>query len=136
LKATTGHHFSGEFTMSNTELKTVKVAEFRNAYDNLYRQSNVHYHSCVGANEVRNWKVVAERVLAQTKLLQCSRANEYDKEQMANAIRSVTERLAAADARIEELDERTRQLREKAQRAEQAPQAKPQLQLIQGGRLH
>jgi hypothetical protein len=117
--------------MSNIAIKTVKVAELRSTYDRLFRQANVHYHSCVGASEVRNWQTVAKRVLEEALSLKCNRASEYDNDQMAQAIAALTERLEGSGARIEREDQRVSDLKDKAQQKREA--TVPVLRLIMGG---
>ncbi len=84
--------------MSST--KTVHVADYRRAFDRLFRKVN-DYHACCSADEVTNWKEVAQRVLAEVSNISCSRAKPDDLENMAKAIGKIQGYLAAADARIE-----------------------------------
>ncbi|MFN3050915.1 hypothetical protein ACNIZQ_31710, partial [Pseudomonas alloputida] len=69
--------------MSST--KTVPVADYRRAFDRLFRKVN-DYHACCSADEVTNWKEVAQRVLAEVSNISCSRAKPDDLENMAKAI--------------------------------------------------
>lgn len=119
--------------MSNTAIKTVKVAQLRCTYDNLFRHANVHYNACVGASEVRNWQTVAQRVLDEALTLKCSRASDYDKEQMAKAITALTERLEGCGARIEGEDQRVSERRVNALKKREANATAPALRLIMGG---
>lgn len=83
--------------------KFVPVAEFRRECDALYRQVNVHYHSCVFAAEVESWVVIAERCIAELEGIDCKRANAFDREYHANALQKARERVGDASARIERL---------------------------------
>lgn len=83
--------------------KTVKVAEYRNETDHLFRLVNVDYHACVSAREVERWKETTSRVLIHVQGLQCARANDYDREQLAKAVTAAKAQLVAADARIVQL---------------------------------
>jgi len=79
---------------------TVKVAEFRDETDHLFRLANVDYHACVSVREVENWRATAAGVLAKAEGLECRRANAYDREQFAKAIKAVKDQLVKAEARI------------------------------------
>lgn len=83
--------------------KTVKVAEYRNETDHLFRLVNVDYHACVSAREVERWKETTSRVLNHVQGLQCARASDYDREQLAKAVTAANAQLVAADARIVQL---------------------------------
>lgn len=119
--------------MSNIATKTVKVAQLRCTYDNLFRHANVHYHACVGASEVRNWQTVAQRVLDEALTLTCNRASEYDKEQMAKAITALTDRLEGCGARIEGEDQRVSEMRAKSLKKREGIATAPALRLVMGG---
>ena len=89
--------------MSNT----VKVAIFRNETDRLSRLVNCDYHACVGAGEVKNWKRITSRVLAEVEAIACNRATAYDLERFDRAIADAKSRLIQADERIAVLEEQS-----------------------------
>jgi phage terminase Nu1 subunit (DNA packaging protein) len=84
-------------------MTTVKVSDFRNSIDHLFRVVNVDYHACVSLGELRGWMVIAERVLAEVSALVCKRANEYDRSQHFRSMEVARERLRLARKRIAEL---------------------------------
>jgi len=84
-------------------MSAVKVSEFRNSTDHLFRVINVDYHACVGLAELRGWVVIAERVFAEVSALECKRANDYDRSQHGRSIEAARDRLAVAKQRIAEL---------------------------------
>lgn len=110
--------------MTNVATKTVKVAEMRNAYDHIFRQANVNYHSCVGASEILNWKARSERILADNISTKCNRATEYDHQQMAGAIKALTGALSDADSRLTDLEKRNPQIKAEANARRSAPMLK------------
>jgi len=86
--------------MSNT----VKVAVFRNETDRLSRRVNCDYHACVGVGEVKNWKRITCRVLAEVEVITCKRATAYDLERFDRAIADAKIRIIQADERIAALE--------------------------------
>lgn len=82
-------------------MKTVKVAEFRNAVDHLFRVVNQDYHACVGAGEVKNWVRIAQRVREEVQNIECKRASDYDKEQHQKALQAADDTLTKSVSRIE-----------------------------------
>lgn len=115
--------------MSQSNQSTVKVGEFRQRYEHLYRKLS-DYHACCSADEVRNWKRVTQALLEEVSALTCTRASTEDLRAHKHAIDAVTERLAAADQRIEGYA-----MKSAAKAALQQP-TRPALRLIQGGKLH
>ncbi|AVX93350.1 hypothetical protein [Pseudomonas psychrophila] len=115
--------------MSQTNKNAVKVGEFRRRVEHLYRKLS-DYHACCSADEVRDWKRVAQDLLEEVSALQCGRASIEDLEAHKHAVEAVTERLAAADKRIEAYA-----MKSAAKAALQKPTL-PALRLIQGGKLH
>jgi hypothetical protein len=81
-------------------MNIVKVAEFRDDTDYLFRIANVDYHACCGISEVNNWKQIAERAISSIETTECKRANAYDKEQRENSLRAIKRRLIDADNKI------------------------------------
>lgn len=128
-------HYLQETTMSANAKNTVKVAAFRNAYDHLYRQANVHYHSCVGAREIRSWIEISKRLLAEYSEIQCSRASVYDKEQMERATTNLQATLERAEERAVAEETKLDQARQGAQATPNTMVQRkgPVLRLIQGG---
>jgi hypothetical protein len=90
-------------------MTTVKVADFRNSTDHLFRVVNVDYHACVGLRELRGWIIIAERVLAEVESLECNRASEYDHEQHGRSIEAARERLTTANERIAAMESTARE---------------------------
>lgn len=86
-------------------MKTVKVAEFRNSVDNLFRIANQDYHACVGTGEVTNWVRIAQRVRDEVLNIECKRASDYDKEQHQKALAMVDDSLAKSVGRIERYEQ-------------------------------
>ncbi|MCX2694984.1 hypothetical protein OO256_28690 [Pseudomonas sp. DCB_CB] len=80
--------------------KFVPVAEFRRQCDALYRQVNVHYHSCVFAAEVARWVDAAEQQIADLEAIDSKRAKPEDREYHARALQAARERVSSAGARI------------------------------------
>lgn len=115
--------------MSQSNQNAVKVGEFRQRYEHLYRKLS-DYHACCTAEEVRNWKRVTQALLEEVSVLKCGRASPDDLHAHKHAVAAVTERLAAADQRIEALA-----MRDAAKAALKQP-TRPALRLIQGGKLH
>jgi len=85
-------------------MNSVNVAAFRQSYNHLFTLANVAYHACVGESEIRNWKIVASRILNEVKLNSCSRAKPYDLEQYSSAIACLETTLIKADERLERLN--------------------------------
>lgn len=115
--------------MSQTNENAVKVGEFRRRVEHLYRKLS-DYHACCSADEVRDWKRVTQDLLEEVSALKCGRASIEDLEAHKHALEAVTERLAAADKRIEAYA-----MTAAAKAAFQTP-ARPLLRLIHGGKLH
>jgi hypothetical protein len=115
--------------MSQSNKNTVKVGEFRQRYEHLYRKLS-DYHACCSADEVRTWKRVTQDLLDEVSALKCGRASPEDLDSHRHAIAAVTERLAAADQRIEAYA-----MKSAAKAALKEP-TRPTLRLIQGGKLH
>ncbi len=115
--------------MSQSNQNTVKVGEFRQRYEHLYRKLS-DYHACCSADEVRTWKRVTQALLDEVSSLKCGRASPEDLGAHRHAVAAVTERLAAADQRIEAYA-----MINAAKAALQQP-TRPALRLIQGGKLH
>ena len=78
----------------------VKVADFRNAVDHLFRVVNVDYHACVGAAELRTWQGIAGRVLAEVEALECQRATAEDRDQQRRSVQAARERMGQAAAKL------------------------------------
>ncbi|WP_282366483.1 hypothetical protein [Pseudomonas sp. PS02290] len=115
--------------MSQINNNAVKVGVFRRRVDHLYRKLS-DYHACCSADEVRDWKRVTEDLLKEVSALKCSRASIEDLEAHKHALEAVTERLAAADKRIEAYE-----LKSAVKAAAQTP-GRPHLRLVLGGKHH
>jgi len=86
-------------------MKIVKVAKYRQVIDATFRSANVHYHSCVGAPEVRAWKESAKIWLQELEETSCARAKPEDHEQKEYALRRIKEALVKADQRIQQYED-------------------------------
>ncbi|MBX8557000.1 hypothetical protein K5D56_25465 [Pseudomonas cichorii] len=115
--------------MSQSTKNAVKVGEFRRRFEHLYRKLS-DYHACCSADEVREWKRVTQELLEEVSALKCGRASAEDVEAHKHAIDTVTERLAAADKRIEAYA-----MTAAAKGSLQSP-ARPHLRLMPGGKPH
>lgn len=78
----------------------VKVAEFRNGSDYLFRIANVDYHACVSKSELLRWQQIAKRALSEVELMECKRANDYDREQHVKSISAIQNRLTHSETRL------------------------------------
>ncbi len=111
--------------MSRPNNNTVKVGVFRQRYEHLYRRVQ-NCHACCYADEVRTWKRVTQALLDEVSALKCGRASPEDLEAHRRAVAVITERLAAADQRIEAYEMK------KAPKAAVQEPTRPALRLIQG----
>jgi hypothetical protein len=82
----------------------VKVAAYRNSISYLFRIINVDYHACVGVFELRNWKDIAERVLAEVESLECKRASQDDRDQHQRCVVAARDRIKNSLERIKLLE--------------------------------
>lgn len=114
--------------MAQSNPDTVKIGEFRQRYENLYRKLS-DYYACCSADEVRSWRRVAQLLLDEVKALKCGRASPEDLEAHRHVVAAVTECLAAAGQRIE-----VYAMKAAARAALQEP-AKPALRLIQSAKI-
>jgi hypothetical protein len=80
---------------------TVKVADFRNKIDHLFRVLNADFHACVNATELGNWERIAKRVYNELAHIECKRANDYDKEQRLKAMEAFEDQMLKSAARIQ-----------------------------------
>lgn len=79
----------------------VKVADFRNKIDHLFRVVNEHYHSCVGSSEVRPWLEICGRVKKELEETECKRATEYDHSRKALALAQAEKQIENAFRRLQ-----------------------------------
>ncbi|MGE4262208.1 hypothetical protein [Shewanella sp.] len=86
----------------NAIKEAVPVKEFRTAIDHLFDLVNVHYHACVGNDELNDFIARLVRNHAKLSGLTCKRAKPYDIEQYELA-------LAAAEARYHKVIDRIMQ---------------------------
>ncbi len=82
----------------------VKVSDFRNSVDHLFRIANVDYHACVGARELRYWVIRAENVIVEVKGLECNRTTENDRERHTKSLAAASFMLEQATDRIGKLE--------------------------------
>jgi hypothetical protein len=68
-------------------MQFVPVAGYRDIIDHAF-QVQRDYYACAGENEKRFWLDRMERAVAELKSVDCKRANETDRTQYANAIRT------------------------------------------------
>lgn len=79
----------------------VKVADFRDTIDHLFRVVNVDYNACVGSAEVRQWLDIVARVKKELEETECKRAKEYDHMQKALAIEKAEKQIENAFRRLQ-----------------------------------
>lgn len=91
----------------------VNVSTYRDAIAHLLHLVNDDYNACIGLAELRSWKGVTERALAELACVECGRASEADRKQCRRCVKVVRAQLVIAQARIEAL--------EPAQRSVKAP---------------
>lgn len=56
----------------------VKVADFRDEIDHLFRVCNVDFHACVDATEKARWAEIARKVASSLSAMSCKRATVQD----------------------------------------------------------
>jgi hypothetical protein len=79
---------SGSCNNDISEKQFVSVKEYRDSIDWLFRQCNVHYHSCVGLGEFRSFGEQLVRVFGLVVVLDCKRAKDDDRVRFEKAINS------------------------------------------------
>ena len=62
------------------------MSDFRNAYDRIFRLVNADYHACVSHHERLSFAKILSHQLSKILVIECKRANAYDKEQYERAI--------------------------------------------------
>ena len=62
--------------------------------------ANAHYHSCVDASELRNWKERAANSRDRLLDMECPRAKQEDKERREYSLQRLEDTLLKADERI------------------------------------
>lgn len=72
----------------------MKVAEFRNIYDNLFRTAGYDFSSCVSDQERIPCLQRIIKIRDELKAAICLRANDYDRKQQALALAKAEERLS------------------------------------------
>ncbi|MGE4278175.1 MAG: hypothetical protein AB7G62_01225 [Magnetospirillum sp.] len=72
----------------------VRVSEFREEIDHLYRLIKVDYCACVGERERAYWAEITHRVLARVEALKCARAKAEDWQSHARCLAAAKKRLA------------------------------------------
>lgn len=87
--------------------EAVPVSDFRNAIDYLFDLVNIHYHACVGKQELNDFFVRLKRNHAKLSGLTCKRAKPYDIEQFQRALAAAEACLFKAGARLIEAQQIT-----------------------------
>ncbi len=77
---------SGSCNNDMSEKHFVSVKEFRDSTDWLFRQCNVHYHSCKGLIEFKSFGEQLVRVFGLVAVLDCKRAKEADRVRFKKAV--------------------------------------------------
>ena len=78
----------------------VRVREFRDCCDHLFRLVNADYHSCVGQRELGFWVERVERVIEDVEQMTCKRAKEGDLEQYRGCLEAAKKQLLQARDRL------------------------------------
>ncbi len=79
----------------------VKVADFRDTIDHLFRVVNVDYNACVSSAEVRQWLEIVARVKKELEETECKRAAEYDHTRKALALGKAEKQIENAFGRLQ-----------------------------------
>lgn len=76
--------------------EVVKVADFRDEIDHVFRIVNVDFHACVGADEKARWVEIARRFTTKLRGMTCKRATAYDWRQREMALDQAATRITKA----------------------------------------
>lgn len=101
----------------------MKVQQFRNSVDHLYRKVNSDYHSCVGSSELRNWVEMTTYLVQEVREMECKRAKADDLEERGECLKAAMQRLEQAQERIQKLQD------QESERAAKAKAVTDRLQL-------
>lgn len=81
----------------------VKVNEFRNKIEHLFRKFNADYHACVDDKERNYWASCTKRVYFQLKDMTCKRATPEDKENLEKVL-FITEQYFGDDLKLLDIE--------------------------------
>jgi hypothetical protein len=88
--------------ISQSTKQVVKVGEFRDAYDALFRLVNVDFHACVGESELVSFQERLARRHREVASLECKRASNYDRDQFSRSLQAAENCYPKVLSRVEQ----------------------------------
>ena len=86
-QATSGLH-NNDISAKQSKKTLVRVAEYRQAYDYLFRLVNTDFHACVNRTEILKFGEILNSAIKNLIRIECKRKTIYDKEQYLAALKA------------------------------------------------
>lgn len=84
---------------------TINIATYRNSMAHLLDLLKFDYSTCISLAELRSWRAVTERALAELLCAECKRVTAADRRQYRQCLKAVRARLVVAQERIKKMEQ-------------------------------